>query len=54
MTIPELIQMVQRRLAYLSQLRTSASNLGDVVQVGLIDGQIAETESTLEALKTLV
>jgi hypothetical protein len=53
MTIEDLIQMVSRRLAYLSQLRTSASNLGDAVQVASLDAQIAETEATLSQLKTL-
>jgi hypothetical protein len=53
MTIEDLVQMVSRRLAHLSQLRTSASNLGDAVQVASLDDQIAETDATLAQLKAL-
>jgi hypothetical protein len=54
MTIQELIELVSRRLAYFSQLRTSASHLGDAAQVASLDTQIAETEATLAQLKTLL
>jgi hypothetical protein len=54
MTIQELIDLVSRRLAYFSQLRTSASNLGDTAQVASLDTQLAETEATLAQIKTLL
>lgn len=50
MSVPELIDMMNRRLAYLSQLRASAVALGDVAQVDKIDAEIASTQETLNKL----
>lgn len=50
MSVPELIDMMNRRLAYLSQLRASAVVLGDVAQVDKIDAEIASTQETLNKL----
>jgi hypothetical protein len=53
MTIPDLIAMLRRRLAYLGQLRTSAEAIGDVGQVDRIDAELAETQATLNQLGSL-
>ena len=53
MTIHQIIEMLKRRLVNLSQLRTSASDLGDLDRVSTIDVEILETQTTLDALTTL-
>jgi hypothetical protein len=53
MTIPDLIQMAQARVAYLSQQRTTAVALGDVEAVARLDTELAETEATLATLRAL-
>ena len=53
MTVDYLIQLLTRKVATLSQLRTSADALGDINRVEELDSEIAETESTLGQLKTL-
>lgn len=53
MTITELIGLCERRLTYLSMLKSSYSSLGDVQQVERIDEEVAQTTATLNALKTL-
>jgi hypothetical protein len=53
MTIAQIIEMLKRRLVNLSQLRTSAADLGDLDRVSIIDAEIAETQNTLAALETL-
>ena len=47
MTIEQLIAMAQARVAYLSQLRSSAMAIGDVAQVAAVDADIAATAATL-------
>jgi hypothetical protein len=54
MTVAELIGLCERRLVYLGQLRSSASALGDLVQIESIDSQIAKTTETKNLLLTLV
>jgi hypothetical protein len=54
MNITDLISIVQRRLVYLSQLRTSAENIGDLNQVSVIDTEMSEAQDTLNKLKTLL
>lgn len=54
MNIPALIIMLERRLVYLGQLKTSAAALGDVAQVQKLDEESAETQATLNQLLTLV
>jgi hypothetical protein len=54
MSIIELIEMCERRLVYLGQLRSSAVALGDIAQVESIDSQIAKTTETRNLLLTLV
>jgi hypothetical protein len=53
MTIAQLIEMAQKRLTYLSQLRASALSIGDVDAESRCAEEIAQTESTLAALLTL-
>jgi hypothetical protein len=53
MNIQELIEIAEKRLVYLSQLKSSAMNIGDMDQVAVVDAQIAETQDTLNALKSL-
>lgn len=54
MTILELIEMCERRIAYLNGVRGSAAALGDIQQVERIDAQLAETQQTLNQLQSLV
>jgi hypothetical protein len=54
MTVAELIELCERRLAYLGQLRSSAYAIGDLTQIDSIDSQIAKTTETRNLLLTLV
>jgi hypothetical protein len=54
MSLAELIQLVENKLAALNSARASAAAVGDVNQVILLDAQIVETQLTLDQLKTLV
>lgn len=54
MTIPELIAACDRRIAWLQQLRASYDALGDIKQVERIESEIAETQDTLNKLRTVV
>lgn len=54
MSLAELIQLVQSKLAALNSARGTAASLGDINQVILIDAQIVETQLTLDQLNTLV
>ena len=53
MTIEQLIAAAQARVAYLSQLRSSALAIGDLAQAAAVDAEIAETQSTLNELLSL-
>jgi len=53
MTIEQLISMAQARVAYLSQLRSSALAIGDVIQATAVDADIATTQATLNQLLSL-
>jgi hypothetical protein len=53
MSLDDLIAMCKSRLAYLSQLRSSAVALGDTAQVERIDAETAQTQNTLNKLLTL-
>jgi hypothetical protein len=53
MSIDYLIQLLTRKVVTLSQLRTSAELLGDLDRVEELDVQIAETQTTLTALRSL-
>lgn len=51
MTIPDLIALLEARLANLAQQRSTATALGDVAGVLRIDAEALETESTLASLR---
>jgi hypothetical protein len=53
MTIDQLIAMAQARVAYLSQLRSSALAIGDIAQAAAVDADIATTQATLNQLLSL-
>jgi hypothetical protein len=53
MTIEQLIAMATARVAYLSQLRSSALAIGDVAQAATVDADIATTQATLNQLLSL-
>jgi hypothetical protein len=52
MTVAQIIEMLERRIVHLSQLRSSAAALGDIARVTLLDQDLAETELTLATLRT--
>jgi hypothetical protein len=54
MTVNQLIQMAQRRIAHLGEQRVNAERVGDVDAVTRIDTDLAETQATLAQLNTLV
>jgi hypothetical protein len=53
MTLAELIQLVSYKLSALNSARASAVSVGDLTQVVALDAQIAQTQLTLDQLKTL-
>ena len=53
MTIADLIKACERRLTYLQSVRGSAFLLGDMAQVDQVDTDIAQTQDTLNKLRTV-
>lgn len=53
MTIEEIIQIAENKLAFLALHREAAFQRGDLPQVIAYDGQITQTTETLARLKTL-
>lgn len=53
MTVQKLIQLAERRLARLEQDRVSAELIGDTDSMERLDGEIGETQATLNSLRTL-
>jgi hypothetical protein len=53
MSISELIQLVSYKLSALNSAHASAVSVGDLSQVVALDSQIAQTQLTLDQLKTL-
>ncbi len=53
MSIAELIQLVSYKLTALNSARASAVSVGDLNQIVTLDSQIAETQLTLDQLRTL-
>jgi hypothetical protein len=53
MTVTDIISMLEKRIAQIGQLRTSAERLGDIERVTALDAELAETEATLAALRAL-
>ena len=54
MSVADLIALLERRVVQLQMTRTSAAGIGDLEQVNRLDAEIAETETTLTALRGLV
>lgn len=53
MTLAELIQLVSYKLSALNSARASAVAVGDLNQVVNIDAQIAQTQITLDQLRSI-
>ena len=54
MTIQDLIDACQRRLAYLSQMRAAALATGDLGRVSALDAESSQTQGTLNQLTPLL
>ena len=54
MNIPQLIILAANRLSALNSARATAAALGDISRLSSLDADISETQSTLDALQTLV
>lgn len=53
MKICEIVDMLEKEAGRLSQLRTSAANIGDVEQVAQLDAELAETQDSLTRVKSV-
>jgi hypothetical protein len=53
MTIEQLIELVVKRMTYLSALRAAAERLGDVQQIIAIDAELADSQATLDSLRAI-
>lgn len=53
MTVQKLIQLAERRIAHLEQARSGAESIGDADAMARLDGEIEETQTTLNQLRTL-
>jgi hypothetical protein len=53
MTVIDLITLAQARLAALNTAMATALALGDAASIASLDAEIAETEATLAALRSL-
>lgn len=53
MTLVELLKLLRAKLATLSSARATATATGDLARVVMLDEQIAETQQTLDQLRTL-
>ena len=53
MTIQHLIELLERRIANLSQLKTSAEAIGDIDGVAAIEVEISQSQATLYQLRQL-
>lgn len=54
MSLEQLIQLMEARIAHLNNARATAAANGDVAQVIIIDDDIVQTQTTLDQLRTLV
>ena len=54
MSLDQLIQLMESRIAHLNNARATAAASGDVAQVIIIDDDIVQTQTTLDQLRTLV
>lgn len=53
MTLLELIDLLEKKSAYISQLKTAAAAIGDVEQVLTFDTQFSEIQTLLSQLKQI-
>ena len=53
MNIQQLLSLACNRLAALNSARATAVTLGDIDRLGALDADIAETQATIDALRTL-
>jgi hypothetical protein len=53
MTIQHLIELLERRIANLSQLKTSAEAIGDVDGSANIEAELSQTLATINQLRQL-
>lgn len=53
MTIAELIQLAERRIAYLEQRKVAAEAIGDIDMMTRCEQDITQTQTTLNALRGL-
>jgi hypothetical protein len=53
MTVTQIIAILERRIANLSQLKTSAEQLGDLERAEQMATEIETTETTLSQLRPL-
>lgn len=54
MSIEDLIKLMEARLAALNSARASAAAVGDLNEVMRLDADIAQTQTTLDQLRTLI
>lgn len=54
MSIEDLIRLMEARLAALNAARASAAGIGDLAQVTRLDADVAQTQTTLDQLRTLI
>ncbi len=54
MSLDDLLNLANARMRYLEQMRTSAAQQGDVNTIYHFEGEIAETQDTINKLQTLV
>jgi hypothetical protein len=53
MTISQLIELAEKRLAYLAFHRSAAASIGDVEAISRFDAEITTTEQTLASLRSI-
>jgi hypothetical protein len=53
MTIADLIRLLQNQIATLNGLLATATVQGDVARMTALDAQIAQTQTTLDQLRSL-
>ena len=54
MNLDDILQILRNRLVYLEAQKNAAVGIGDLVQVDLLSRQIAEAQTTLAKLETLL
>lgn len=52
MKIEEVIELLKKRLSYLSFLRTQAESMGDITRITQLDEEITQTAATLARVES--